>query len=158
MKSFFNEKLIFFFFFFFSFLQEILGLLHFGLCQNCKSSVNLLALIHQNLWNKRLLSTGEPCTCEYTTLVQSFHRGTLSTHRCKTQNFQRTSSMSVLFTRSFKTAIFSRFLKITIATSNFINKIYNGGSAPEFIFSMLKETIGHGNGRLKVLSSAPMHT
>ena len=32
------------------------------------------------LCNKRVLSTGEPCTCEYVTLLQSFHRGTLSIH------------------------------------------------------------------------------
>ena len=35
--------------------------------------------------------------------------------------------MSVLFRRSFKTAIFSRFLKVAIATSNFMNEVYNGG-------------------------------
>ena len=49
--------------------------------------------------------------------------------------------MSVLFRRSFKTAIFSTFLKVTIETSNFMNKVYNGGFAPEFSVSMLKETI-----------------
>ena len=49
--------------------------------------------------------------------------------------------MSVLFRRSFKTVIFSRFLKVAIATSNFMNKVYNGGLAPEFSISMLKETI-----------------
>ena len=36
-------------------------------------------------------------------------------------------SMSVLIRRSFKTAIFSRFSKVAIATSNFMNKVYNGG-------------------------------
>ena len=49
--------------------------------------------------------------------------------------------MSVLFRRSFKTAIFSRFLKVAIATSNFMNEVYNGRFAPEFSVSMLKETI-----------------
>ena len=49
--------------------------------------------------------------------------------------------MSVLFRRSFKTATFSRFLKVAIATSNFMNEVYNGGFAPEFSVSMLKGTI-----------------
>ena len=31
--------------------------------------------------------TGEPCTCEYVTLLQSFHRGTLSIHWYIAQNF-----------------------------------------------------------------------
>ena len=71
MKSFSNEALNFF-------LQKVLFLLHFGSCQNCMSSANLVVEIHQKLCNKRVLSTGEPCTCEYVTLLQSFHRGTLS--------------------------------------------------------------------------------
>ena len=37
--------------------------------------------------NKRALSTGEPCTCEYVTLLQSFHRCTLSKHLYIVQNF-----------------------------------------------------------------------
>ena len=49
--------------------------------------------------------------------------------------------MSVLFRRSFKTALFDRFLKVSIATSNFMNEVYNGRFAPVFSFSMLKETI-----------------
>ena len=101
MKSVSNETLNFF-------LQKVLGLLHFGSCQNCKSS-------------------GEPCTCEYITLLQSFHRGTLSIHWYIAQNFQPTFSMSILFRGSVKTAIFSRFLKVAIATSNFMNEVYNGG-------------------------------
>ena len=40
--------------------------------------------------------------------------------------------MSVLFRRSFKVAI---------ATLNFMNEVYNGGFAPEFSVSVLKETI-----------------
>ena len=48
--------------------------------------------------------------------------------------------MSVLFRRSFKTAIFSRFLKLAIARSNFTNEFYNGGFGPEFSVSVLKET------------------
>ena len=88
MKSFSNETLNFF-------LQKVLFLLHFGSCQNCMSSANLVAENHQKLCNRRVLSTGEPCTCEYVTLFQSFHRGTLSIHWYIAQNFQPTFSMSV---------------------------------------------------------------
>ena len=49
--------------------------------------------------------------------------------------------MSVLFRRLFRTYIFSRFSKVATATSNFMNEFYNGGFAPEFSVSMLKETI-----------------
>ena len=35
--------------------------------------------------NKRALSTGDPCTCEYVTLLQSFRRGALSIHWCIAQ-------------------------------------------------------------------------
>ena len=49
--------------------------------------------------------------------------------------------MSVLFRRSFKTTIFSIFLKVALATSNFMNEFYDGGFTPEFSVSMLKETI-----------------
>ena len=49
------------------FLQKVLFLLHFGFCQNCMSSANLVAEIHWKLCNKRALSNGEPCTCEYVT-------------------------------------------------------------------------------------------
>ena len=46
--------------------------------------------------------------------------------------------MSVLLRRSFKTAIFSTFLKVAIATSNFMIEVYNGSSAPEFSVPMSK--------------------
>ena len=134
MKSFSNETLIFF-------LQNVLLLLHFGSCQNCLSSANLVAKIHQKLCNKKVLSTGDPCTCEYVTLLQSFHRGTLSIYWYIAQNVQPTFSMSVLFKRLFRTAIFSRFSKVATATSNFMYEFYNGGFAPEFSISMLKEII-----------------
>ena len=49
--------------------------------------------------------------------------------------------MSVTFRHSLITAIFSRFLKVAIATSDIMNEVYNGGFAPEFSVSMLKETI-----------------
>ena len=134
MKSFSNETLNFF-------LQKVLFLPHFGSCQNRVSCANLVAQINQKLCNRRALSTGEPCTCENVTLLQSFHRGTLSRHWYIAQNFQPNFSMSVLFRRSFKTAIFSRFLKVAIAMSNLMNEFYNGGFAPVFSVSMLKETI-----------------
>ena len=87
------------------------------------------------------LCTGEPRTCEYVTLIQSFHRGTLSIHWYIAQNVKPTFSMSVLFRRSFKTAMFSRFLKVVIAKSNVINEVNNGGFAPQFSVSMSKEVI-----------------
>ena len=70
MKSFSNETLNF--------------LLHFGSCQNRMGSANLVAEILKKLCKKR---AGELCTCEYVTLVQSFHRGALSIHWYIAQNF-----------------------------------------------------------------------
>ena len=49
--------------------------------------------------------------------------------------------MVVLLRHSFKAAIFSRFLKVAVGMSKFINEVFNGGFAPEFRVSMLKETI-----------------
>ena len=46
-----------------------------------------VAEIQFKLLNERALSTGEPCTCEYVALLQSFHRGTLSIHWYIAQNF-----------------------------------------------------------------------
>ena len=37
--------------------------------------------------------------------------------------------------------MFSRLLKVAIAMSNFLNKVYNGGFSPEFSVSLLKEII-----------------
>ena len=42
-----------------------------------------MAEVHWKVWKARALSTEEPCTCEYVTLLESFHResfhrGTLS--------------------------------------------------------------------------------
>ena len=59
MKSFFNELS----------LQKVLGLLSFGSCPNCMSSANIVAKIQFKLSNERVLSNGEPCTCEYVTLL-----------------------------------------------------------------------------------------
>ena len=76
--------------------------------------------------NERALSTGESGTCDYVTLLQSFRRGTLSIHWYSPPwYFQFTFSMSVLLRCPSKAAIFSRFLKVAIATLNFINKVYN---------------------------------
>ena len=123
MKSFSSETLNFF-------LQKVLFVLHFRSCQNYMSSANLVAEIHQKLCNKRVLSTGEPHTCEYVSLIQSFHRGTLSIHWYIAQNFQPTFSMFVLFRRLFKTVTFSRFSEVAIATSDFMNELYNGEFVP----------------------------
>ena len=35
--------------------------------------------------------------------------------------------------------MFGRFLKVAIAMSKFMNKVYNGGFSPEFTVSMLKD-------------------
>ena len=48
---------------------------------------NVVAEIQLKLLNERALSTGEPCSCEYVTLLQSFHRGALSIHWYIAQNF-----------------------------------------------------------------------
>ena len=130
MKSFSNKSLNFF-------LQKVLFLLHFGSCQNCMSSANLVAENHEKLCNRRVLSTGEPCTCEYVTLLQSFDRVTLSIHWYIAQKF----SCPSFFKRLFRIAIFSRFSKVAIATSNLMNEFYNGGFSPEFSVSVFKEII-----------------
>ena len=51
------------------------------------NSANLIAEIQLKLSDERALSTGEPCTCESVTMLQSFHRGTLSIHWYIAQNF-----------------------------------------------------------------------
>ena len=105
------------------------------------SSANLVA----KLCNKRALSTGEPCTCEYVTLLLwlLLHRGYIKytlvhSSKCSDYFFHasqfRRSFKTAIFS-SFKTAIFSIFLKVAIATSNFMNEFYNSGFAPEFSVS-----------------------
>ena len=49
--------------------------------------------------------------------------------------------MFVLFSPSFKAAMFRRFLKVAIATSSIMNEVYNGGLALEFNVSLLKKII-----------------
>ena len=83
MKSFFNKTL--------NVLSEISG----PLCQNCMSSANVVVEFQFNPLNKGALSTGEPCTCKYVTLFQSFHGGTLSIHWYIAQNFEPTFSILI---------------------------------------------------------------
>ena len=134
MKSFSNETLNFF-------LQKVLFPLHFGSWRNCMSSANLVAEMKQRLCSQRVLSTGEPYSCESVILFQSFHRDTLSRHWYIAQNVQLTFSMAVLSRRLFRTAIFSKFAKEAKATSNFMSEFYNGRFLPEFCVSILKEII-----------------
>ena len=68
-------------------LQKVLGLLSFEFCPICLNSANVVTEIQLKLRNERALSTGEPCTSEYVTLLQSFYRGTLSIHWYIAQNF-----------------------------------------------------------------------
>ena len=104
-------------------------------------SANVIRKIQFKLSCERALSTGEPFTYKYVTLFQPFQRGTLSTQWCITQKFLPTFFMSVLFTCSPKAAMFSRFLKIAIAMSNFMNEVYNSEFLPKFSVSILKEII-----------------
>ena len=50
------------------------------------SSANLVADTQLKLSNETVLNTEERCTCEYFTLLQSFHRGALSIHWYIAQN------------------------------------------------------------------------
>ena len=59
------------------------------------TTANLVPKTQLNILNKRVLSVGEPCTCEYVTLHQSFHRVTLNTHWYIAQNFYPTFSMFI---------------------------------------------------------------
>ena len=49
-------------------------------------TLNIVAEIQFKLLNEKVLSTGEPCTCEYVPLLQSFRRGTLSIYWYIAQN------------------------------------------------------------------------
>ena len=111
-----------------SFISWILLKLYY-LCKSCNRKIETL--------ERKSLSTGEPCTCEYVTLLQSFDRVTLSIHWYIAQKF----SCPSFFKRLFRIAIFSRFSKVAIATSNLMNEFYNGGFSPEFSVSVFKEII-----------------
>ena len=69
-----------------SMLKETLALVRDYVSETRKQEAKL-AEKYMKLWNKRALSTGEPCTCEYVTLLQSFRRGTLSVYWYIAQNF-----------------------------------------------------------------------
>ena len=79
MKSFSNETLNFFSSQ--SFVSPTFWILPklYELCKHFRR-------VHGKLCNKRVLRTEKPCTCEYVTLLQSFHRGTLSIHWYIVQN------------------------------------------------------------------------
>ena len=58
------------------------------------------------------------------------------------QKLSNSTGLHVCLTSTlFKTAMFSRFLKVAIPTSNFMNKVYNGGFSPEHSILMLKEIL-----------------
>ena len=61
MKSFSNETLNFFYRNFWTSNVES--------CQDCVSSRNLVAETPEKLWSGKARSAGEPCTCEYVTLL-----------------------------------------------------------------------------------------
>ena len=60
--------------------------------------------------------------------------------------------MSVFIRRCCKIAIFSNFLKVAIATSIFMNKVYNGRFVTELSVSVLKEIIALVQDYLQILS------
>ena len=88
----------------------------------------------------RALSTGQSCICECVTLPQSFHSDTKSINSYIAQKLQPTFSISLLFRRCFESTIFSRFFVVTIATSHFLNEVYNSGFASGFSVLVFKKT------------------
>ena len=66
VKSFFNETL--------DFLLRNSGPPKFRVLPKLHELCNVVAEIQLKLLNERALSTGEPCTCEYVTLLQTFQR------------------------------------------------------------------------------------
>ena len=59
---------------------KVVGLLSFGPFPNCMSYVTIFAESEFKVFDEIVLNTGGPFTCEYVTLFQSIHRGTLSIH------------------------------------------------------------------------------
>ena len=129
MKSFFMETLNFLF-------RKFWASYVLDLAQTMWALQILSQKFSLNFWVKELW-TLENHVIVNVTLLKLFHRGTLSIHWYIAQNFQPTFSNSVLFRRSSKTAMFSRFLKIAIATSSFMNEVCNGGFSPWFSFKSL---------------------
>ena len=120
---------------------------------------NIVPEIQLTLSNESVLRTGEPYTCEYLTLLESFYKYTLSIQWYMPQNFWATFSMSAFSENSFKTAIFSRFLKVAIAKVIFINGVYNGGFLPEVsIVKRVSKKEWNGKDKVKVWSFVPMYT
>ena len=134
MKSFFNETLNFFF-------RKVLGLLSFGPCPSCMSSANIVVEIQFKLLNERSFEHWRTMYLGICQFAPVIHRSTLSIHWYIAQNVQPTFYMSAFFRRSSKTAMLSRFLKVAMAMSNFMNEVYNGRFLPEFSILMLKEII-----------------
>ena len=52
--------------------------------------------------------------------------------------------MSLLFRRSFKTAILSRFLKVAIATPNFMNEVIKKERKKQIV-KMIKANVNNNN-------------
>ena len=59
----------------------------FWILPNYMNSANAVSDLQFKLLNERALSTGEPCTFLYVTLLQSFHRGAWSIHWYIAKNF-----------------------------------------------------------------------
>ena len=97
------------------------------------SSAILFPKIQFKLLNERLLSNGELCTSKYVTLTWSFHRVTLL------KTFSLPIPYPSFSDSSFKTDVFSRFLKVVIAVLNFMKEVYKSRFALEFSVSVLKE-------------------
>ena len=70
---------------------QVLLLLNFGSCPNCMSSASLVAEIQFKILNERALSTGEPCTCEYVTMLFNMFSCEFS------KNFQNSFSTEYLW-------------------------------------------------------------
>ena len=104
-------------------------------------SAKIVAVIQYKFSNEIALSIGGPYTCQYVILLQSFHRDTLSIHCYIAQNVQSTFGPVRFILRSLKTVIFSKFLKVAIATLVFMSKVHNGTFAPDSCVSILKEII-----------------
>ena len=56
-------------------------------CPNWMTAANLVAETQLKFLNEEVVSNEEPCACEYVTLLQSFHKGTLGIHWYIAQNF-----------------------------------------------------------------------
>ena len=87
-----------------------------------QSSGNLAAEIQQNFWNERALGTGQPCTFEYVTLLQSFYRSILSIHCNIAEDFQPIFTMTVLSQKLFQGYYLWQILKGGYSNVKFYEK------------------------------------